>query len=326
MNNKEGNKAPALEVINFTKKYKGAQKPAVENITFTVQSGEFHGFIGANGAGKTTTIKSLIGAYVKFEGEVKMFGHKNSTIEAKKRIGYIPETAKFPKGFSTLKYITYMSYMSGLSMEEAKKYAKNILKKIGLESIQNRNPNSFSSGQKKKVLLAQALVHDPDIIIMDEPAANLDPKARIDFFDTLKELQKKGKAIFISSHILAELDKYADSVTIIDGGKIVFSDTVAKATINKDLEFLIETSDKKELEDLLKKTKYKFKSYKSGFLVKLINDDNVRDMMKKLGNSKMTILTFKNNKMTLDEIYSKYVKLGSVETGIEFNTKVGNDD
>ncbi len=214
---------PALEVKGFTKKYKGAKKAAVSDVDFNVYPGEFHGFIGANGSGKTTTIKSLIGAYAKFQGKINIFGLDHLSEEAKSKVGYIPEAAKFPKGYSTYKYIVYMSYLSGLSMKESKAFAEQVLKDTGLEKLKNRNPNTFSSGQKKKVLLAQALVHNPEIIIMDEPAANLDPKARIDFFDTLKKLQEKGVAILISSHILTELDKYVNALTIIDGGKVVFT-------------------------------------------------------------------------------------------------------
>ena len=113
--------------------------------------------------------------------------------------------------------------LSGLKEKEASELVTKQLKDLKMWNLRQRSPNTFSSGQKKKILLAQSLVHDPDIIIMDEPVANLDPKARIEFFDTLLELRKQGKAIFVSSHVLAELDIYADSLTILDGGKIIYS-------------------------------------------------------------------------------------------------------
>ncbi|CAM9133855.1 ABC transporter ATP-binding protein [Mycoplasma todarodis] len=308
-------KSPALEVKNFTKKYKGAKKPAVADVNFNVYPGEFHGFIGANGAGKTTTIKSLIGAYAKFEGEINIFGLEHLTEEAKSKVGYIPETAKFPKGYSTYKYIVYMSYLSGLSMKEAKAFADNVLKEIGLEKLKNRNPNTFSSGQKKKVLLAQALVHNPEIIIMDEPAANLDPKARIDFFETLKKLQEKGVAILISSHILTELDKYIDAVTIIDGGKVVFTGKIEDAIGDSDLEYSIQASDEEALINFLKRHKYKHTKLSDGCMVKFKDKKEAKKLMNLLSTSKLEINTFKNNQNSLEEVYRKYVFLGSVDDG-----------
>ncbi|TCG11450.1 ABC transporter ATP-binding protein [Mycoplasma todarodis] len=309
---------PSLEVKGFTKRYKGSKIPAVENVEFQVMPGEFHGFIGANGAGKTTTIKSLIGAYAKFEGSVKMFGHKHTTLEAKRHIGYIPEAAKFPKGMSTLSYITFMSYLSGMSMSNAKKYAKEKLIELGLEKVMKRSPNTFSSGQKKKVLLAQALVHNPDIIIMDEPAANLDPKARFEFFQDLKKLQHQGKSIFISSHILAELDKFVDSLTIVDGGRIVFTGSMKQATENPDLEYFIKGNTKKDDKIIIavaEKLGINYKEEDGGFIFQMIERKNIIKVMEYFAKAKLVVDTFKNRKMSLEEVYKKYVLLGSRETG-----------
>ncbi len=309
---------PSLEVESFTKRYKGSKIPAVENVTFNVMPGEFHGFIGANGAGKTTTIKSLIGAYAKFEGSVKMFGHKHSSLEAKRHIGYIPEAAKFPKGMTTLSYITYMSYLSGMPMSKAKKYAKEKLIELGLEKVMKRSPNTFSSGQKKKVLLAQALVHNPEIIIMDEPAANLDPKARFEFFQDLKELQHQGKSIFISSHILAELDKFVDSLTIVDGGKIVFTGSMKDATENPELEYFIKGESEKDnriIVAVADKLEIKYKQEDGGFIFYMVERKNIIKVMEYFAKAKIAIDTFKNRKMSLEEVYKKYVLLGSRETG-----------
>jgi ABC-2 type transport system ATP-binding protein len=211
-----------ISVINLTKQYKNRKQPAVDNVSFDIRRGEFHVFIGANGAGKTTTIKAIVGAYANYSGEILIDGHKNSTVAAKRKIGYVPEVAIFPKEFTTKNYLESMSIMSGLSKSEAKDFSKDTLSKINMLELINKKPSSFSSGQKKKILLAQAMVHNPDILIMDEPAANLDPLARLELFKTLDKYKNAGKSIFISSHILSEVGKYADTATILDGGKIVF--------------------------------------------------------------------------------------------------------
>lgn len=226
------NNKPLISVKEFTKKYKGRNAPAVNSISFNVYPGQFHAFIGANGAGKTTTIKAIIGAYSKYkmEGTILIDEFSNQSLEAKRKIGYVPEKAQFPKKSKALNYLASMASLAGFSLKDSKILAKSLLEKINLAKLAKKNPNTFSSGQKKKLLLAQALIHNPDILIMDEPAANLDPLAREDLFRLLTNLQKEGKAVFISSHILDEISKYTTYATIIDGGKIVFSDFVSSAT------------------------------------------------------------------------------------------------
>ncbi len=221
---------PLVQIMNVTKHYKGRPKPAIEDISFNIYPGQFHTFIGANGAGKTTTIKSIIGAYAKanVKGSILVNGGSNHTVAAKKLIGYIPEAAIFPKKMTTIDYLMSMTMLAGFTKSDAKQIVTKTLKKLNIESLANKCPSSFSSGQKKKILLAQSLVHDPQILIMDEPAANLDPLARDELFATLVQLQNEGKAIFISSHILDEVGKYATYATILDGGKVVFDGPINK--------------------------------------------------------------------------------------------------
>lgn len=223
---------PIVSIINLTKHYKGRTNPAINNISFNIYPGQFHAFIGANGAGKTTTIKSIISAYSnkKYKGEIKINGCLNFTADGKSVLGYIPEEAKFPKKMSTKNYLISMACLSGLSNKDAKQKVNTILTNLGLTELENKCPDSFSSGQKKKILLAQALIHDPKVLIMDEPAANLDPLARDELFENLINLQKEGKAIFLSSHILDEIGKYATYVTILDGGSIVYDGSIDKNT------------------------------------------------------------------------------------------------
>lgn len=223
---------PVVTIKNFTKHYKGRAQAAVQDISFNIYPGHFHAFIGANGAGKTTTIKSIIGAYSKFtmKGDITINGLKNDTPKAKQLIGYIPENAVFPKKMKSREYLTLMAMLAGFKHRDAKQLADQLLVKLDMTTFANKCPASFSSGQKKKMLLAQALIRNPSILIMDEPAANLDPLARDDLFETLLKLQKEGKAIFLSSHILDEVSKFATFVTILDGGKVVFDGPVDRKT------------------------------------------------------------------------------------------------
>ncbi len=315
LNLPESDPTALLEVIRLTKQYKRNAKPAVDDISFKVMPGEFHAFIGANGAGKTTTIKSIVGAYAAYQGKVYIRNHINHSREAKKIIGYIPETARFPDGITTRDYLVGMAKVSGVKKEDAIKFANQTLINLGMEKLAKKSPNTFSSGQKKKVLLAQALVHDPQLLIMDEPAANLDPKARIDFFDSLKELQKQGKSIFISSHILAELDKYATNATILDGGKIVYNGILNTNHLNTPIEFDIICDDNKQLEIILQANNiaYSANDNESGFLA-IFKDKKESQRILDLIRNKLEINRFNRYYPSLETIYRKYVKLGSVHT------------
>lgn len=212
-----------LEVINLTKIFSKTNR-GIQDINISVNSGDFHAFIGENGAGKTTTIKSIIGAYPNYSGQILIYGKAIKDASAKSIIGYVPENAIFPKELSVYQYLYNFSILSNIPKKQADTKIKQFLKLFNIEDLINDKPYNFSSGQKKKVLLIQALLHDPKLLILDEPAANLDPTARYELFSLLKNLnENEGITILISSHVLSEIDKYVNSVTLIHNGHIVYS-------------------------------------------------------------------------------------------------------
>lgn len=322
---------PILYVRNLTKYYKAKKVPTIDSLNFDVYPGEFHAFIGANGAGKTTTIKSLIGAYYNWSGTILIDGKKNESEAAKREICYIPEKASFPERFSAFSYLKWMIMLSGFKEAEAKKMAEEKLKEMNMWNLRKRSPSTFSSGQKKKILLAQSLVCNPKMIIMDEPVANLDPKARLEFFDTLLKLVRQGKSIFASSHVLAELDIYADSLTILDGGKTIYSGK-KEALLNKYNvhEYLI--SPGKGYEEafikIIKRFKYKYKrsQLKKCYVVEIIKHEDAIKLQKELSDKKIYIKLFKRNYPDLTDIYEDMIIYGSrdtMEEGLE-NKKRNN--
>lgn len=305
-----------LTVVNLTKKYKRNSIPTINNINFHVKKGEFHAFIGGNGAGKTTTIKSIVGAYVKYSGSIYFSGYINTSLEAKRTLGYIPEIARFPENTSTHSYLMSMAQLSELSKNKAKKVVDKILIDLNMQKLAKKSPNSFSSGQKKKILLAQALIHDPKILIMDEPAANLDPKSRIEFFDTLKRLQLQGKSIFISSHILNEIDKYATHATILDGGKIVFSKKLGDYRKNSSRTIKIKVDNNELCEKILiqKNISFSFNKNENYFLLNYDKKLDTNELLIDLINNKIIVNTFQKDISSLEQIYYDYVIKGSVHT------------
>ena len=331
---KSTNPVAAIEVIGFSKRYNGRKKYAVEDAHFKIPQGDFHGFIGANGAGKTTTIKSIIGAYARYKGKVKIFGKDNKTREAKAKVGYIPEKAEFPQGMSLKDYLVSMATISGKTKEEGIEFAKTKIAELGLQRVAKKSPNGFSSGQKKKVLLAQALVSDPDVLIMDEPAANLDPKARFEFFTALRSIQRSGKTIFLSSHILTELDQFVTSVTILDNGKVVYTGPTKPLVKNKDLKYRFKLNTSKDHDKFIALARKhganlaKIRGHKSTSK-KIVNlsvheKEILFNIVKASFKAKIEILEYSEFRLSLQDIYNRFVKLGSVDTP-EANKKGGKN-
>ncbi|WP_027334854.1 ABC transporter ATP-binding protein [Mycoplasmopsis felifaucium] len=211
-----------LEVNNLTKIYDKNNR-GIHSLNFHVNSGDFHAFIGENGSGKTTTIKSIIGAYYKYDGEILIDGLSNKNPQSKSLIGYVPESAIFPKELTVYEYLKCFALLSNLESEKVESKIDSLLKKFGISQLKKQKPYNFSSGQKKKVLLIQALLNDPKILILDEPSSFLDPTSRFELFKTLNELKQQGTTIFISTHVLSEVDRYCDSLTLIHDGQIKYN-------------------------------------------------------------------------------------------------------
>lgn len=284
---------PAIEVINYTKKF--GNFVSTQNINFKVKHGVIHGFIGPNGSGKTTTIKALIGAYIATNGEILINGFKAGTEKANALIGYIPERASFPKHLNSIDYLTSMAHISGVKYKVARERAMQILEALDLKSQAKRKPITFSSGMQKKILLAQSLLTDPSILILDEPAANLDPSARHELFDQLISLREQGKTIFISSHILAELERLVDEITFIYYGEMLYSGSVEEFNKRSHSVF-IRTNDANKLTSFLKKYKYQYEGDLNNEIKILnINDEKSQILYRQLAQDNINIISFRSN-------------------------------
>ncbi|MCR8613147.1 MAG: ABC transporter ATP-binding protein [Mycoplasma sp.] len=212
-----------LKVSNLSKKYK--DKIILDNVNFNVKKGDVHLFIGNNGSGKTTLIKCLIDAYRKFSGSIEINDKPHNSIKNKLKIGYIPEKIVFPKNMTIDNFIFYMTFLSGYTWKESKIRKDELIKENHLDQISKSKLTKLSSGQIKKVLLAQSLINNPDILIMDEPIANLDPNIQNEVIKTLIRLNKEGKTIFITTHLFSYFEEIANHITILDKGKIIRSTT-----------------------------------------------------------------------------------------------------
>ena len=210
-----------IEIKNLTKSY--GDKKAVDDVSFNVNDGEIFAFIGHNGAGKTTTIKSIVGINNFDSGEILINGKsiKTKSIECKKEIAYVPDNPDLYENMKAIDFINFICDMYEVPEEKRKDNIKKYAKMFEIENNLNDEISTFSHGMKQKVALISALVHEPNILIMDEPFVGLDPKAVYDMKSIMKGMCAEGKSIFFSTHILDVAEKLCDRVAIIKSGKIV---------------------------------------------------------------------------------------------------------
>ncbi|WP_406617099.1 ABC transporter ATP-binding protein [Mycoplasmopsis adleri] len=297
----------ALSIQHLTKIFKiGFQKYkiAANDISFEVKKGQFHGFIGDNGAGKTATIRSILGFYPNIYGKIYIGKYDSTSSKSKTIVGYIPEVALFSTKLTVREYLYYCARMSKIPAKEIPSKIDTLLKKYEFDLPElDKSPSLMSSGQKKTVLLMQALLNDPEILIFDEPAANLDPSARIRFYAQIKQLHLEGKTILISSHILDELEKHIDSCTVLSHGRVIYSgwlkDIPRSATYNLKMKF----ADNDAMCDWLDKNKIPYELIEEHIYCR-IDDESIKSkMLNHSTRTKNELILLEPNTESLGEIY-----------------------
>ena len=218
-----------IEVKHLTKRY--GSHTAVSDLSFTIENGVIYGFLGPNGAGKSTTMNIITGCLGATDGEVLVDGHSVSEepMQAKKKIGYLPEQPPLYMDMTPLEYLRFVAAAKGVSHNEQSNQIDQVMDKAGIREVRNRLIRNLSKGYKQRVGIAQALLGNPDVIILDEPTVGLDPAQIIEIRDLIRELGK-DHTIILSSHILSEVQAVCDSIMIISGGHLVASDTPENLT------------------------------------------------------------------------------------------------
>jgi ABC-2 type transport system ATP-binding protein len=214
---------PAISVSDLSHAFKGHQ--ALNQVSFCVMPQTIHGFVGPNGAGKTTTLKAVCTLLKPNWGEVSVFGHsvKSDAVNVRRRIGFMPDHFSMYRQMTVFEYLDFFAAAYGLPVAQRDQVIHDVLTLTDMDGRRDDLISGLSRGMQQRVSLARVLVHDPDLLLLDEPASGLDPRARIELMEILRELRRMGKTVFISSHILSELAELCDSVTIIDRGQIRFS-------------------------------------------------------------------------------------------------------
>ena len=218
-----------ITVSHLTKRY-GAHT-AVSDVSFTIEKGKVYGFLGPNGAGKSTTMNIITGCLAATEGEVTIDGHDifEEPLEAKKRIGYLPEIPPLYTDMTPTEYLRFIARARGFSGAEARKQMNDAMERARVTEVKNRLIRNLSKGYRQRVGIAQALIGNPEVIILDEPTVGLDPRQIIEIRELIRELGKTHTVI-LSSHILSEVSAICDEILILSGGKLVADDTPENLT------------------------------------------------------------------------------------------------
>ena len=208
-----------IRTENLAKTYKGGTV-ALKGLDLEVNAAEVFGFIGPNGAGKSTTIQLLLNFMAPDRGKALLFDQPVTDMENRKRLGYLPESVNLHTYYTGRRLLEFYGGLAGIESSDRARGAEELLGLVGLQDAADRKVSRYSKGMVQRLGLAQALINDPDLLILDEPTSNLDPVGRRDFCDIVLGLKEQGKTVFISSHILSEVGTVCDRVAILHEGEL----------------------------------------------------------------------------------------------------------
>jgi ABC-2 type transport system ATP-binding protein len=223
---------PAIEVRKLTKTYRTPfarrKVEALRGVSFTVERGHIFGFVGPNGAGKTTTIRTLMGLIRPSTGAASLLGHALPSRAARAKVGFLPETPYFYDYLTVPELLDLAGRLFGIPHAERVKRADRLIERVGLGRARTQSLKKFSKGMLQRAGLAQALMNDPELVVLDEPMSGLDPIGRKEVRDLILELRDQGKTVFFSTHILSDVEAITDRVAIIARGEIQSTGTPAE--------------------------------------------------------------------------------------------------
>lgn len=226
-----------LEIKNYTKCY-GKDKKACDNVSLSVESGDIFGFIGHNGAGKSTTIRAVVGVLDFTEGEIKIDGHsvKTEPMLCKQITAYIPDNPDIYENLTGIQYLNFVADIYGVSEKDRTKRIQDYAERFEITDALGDLVSSYSHGMKQKVAVISALIHQPKLLVLDEPFVGLDPKAAFTLKTIMHEMCEQGTAVFFSTHVLDVAQKLCNKVAIIKKGQIIACGDMEELTSDKSLE------------------------------------------------------------------------------------------
>ncbi len=310
----------AISIQGLNKFYGNLQ--ALKGLNLEIEQGEFFGFLGPNGAGKTTTINILTGLTKYDSGTVKVFGHDvtRNYREARSLIGLVPQEFNFDFFFNIEEILVYYAGFFGIPRNEAKQRAERLLKDFDLYGHRKKTTREISGGMKRRLLIARGIIHKPKILILDEPTAGVDVELRRDIWHYLKQLNKQGITILLTTHYIEEAERLAKRIGIIHRGRIIALDKKEK---------LIEQLHKINLDIALAKSIVSVPKPLKKYRATLVEDNKIRivcdkehdknQILKEIRNSGLKILSAETSKSSLEDIFVELTGIGNAKRNRVFN-------
>jgi len=302
-----------IKIENLSKSYSSLKRKnnvlALDNVSLSVERGKIFGLLGQNGAGKTTLVKILLGLTHPTEGRFSLFGDSTNNYKNKKRIGYLPENHRFPNFLTAYQVLYYLGLLSELNYDGLKRKIYESLELVGLKGVEKKKVKTFSKGMMQRLGIAQAIIHNPDLIFLDEPTDGIDPIGRKEIRDILVRLKNENKTIFLNSHILSEVELITDNVAILHQGKLIKQGSISDLTAIEN-EYRITTDS--ELDTFLSKSDFvNFQLKKlNGFTYVLsgTDEDGLNKFVDLLRLNGITIKELIKQKLSLEEIFISLIK------------------
>lgn len=306
----------AINLEHLTKTF--GKFKAVDDFSIQLEAGKVYGIVGPNGAGKSTTMAMIMGSIIPSKGTGNIMGHSLGSKEALKNLGYSPEFTSFYADMSCAEYLWYMGTLAGLSNEEASNRAIELIKEFELTDHANKKVAKFSTGMKKKVSIAQAMIHHPNILLLDEPTANLDPSSRMEVLDIVRKMvHQQHLTVLISSHVLTELETVIDHVIMINHGRLVLNSGIEEAKKKFNNGILIVKTDNNEL--LLDCLKDQYQCELEQDSLKITSDEMIalkRAVVKAVYENDLQLDSLSEEQLSLDYLYKQALEVTENETNI----------
>lgn len=303
--------APVIEIQNLTKVYRrGFRRTAlyaVRDLSITVKPGTVVAFVGPNGAGKTTTILSLLGLLKPQQGTIQVFGTPINT-PVLRRIGYQPEIFHTYPFYTAREALHYYGRLTGLTAETLSPRIPSMLDRVGLADAADRRTATFSKGMTQRLGLAQALLHDPELLILDEPTSGLDPEGRRLVLEIIRSEKARGRTVFLSSHILSDVERTCDEVIMIRQGQVVYAESLSAFSATS-TEWEIEVPGwTSSMKDDLAPLTFRFLTESQDRAVLICPQESKRDLLRRLTDLPVDIGTIQRHRgSSLEDVYMKYV-------------------
>jgi ABC-2 type transport system ATP-binding protein len=246
---------PAIEIHGLVKDFplgwRGMKLRAVDHLNLGVEPGQVYGLLGPNGSGKSTTIKVILGLIEPTAGECRVFGIASNRVEARREVGYLPESPYFYRHLTGRELVRFYARLCGLSGRSLESRIGDVLALVGLAEAADRRVGTYSKGMLQRAGLAQALVHDPRLLVLDEPTAGVDPVGSAAITELILRLKREGKTVLITSHLLGQIEDICDRVAILDRGRLILEGAVQELVGRSDRQALVvDALAEAELEEL----------------------------------------------------------------------------